>query len=177
MTFLAHCFLTAFAIALYFICGMPVVGTGTIVFSFTLLAWTSVIVICLNPWALKRIITPIKNEDYQEIISWHFQQVRSSVKEKFLWLCLLSGIALLSVYAPNYRMILFNYRMILFNIDTGQNSIPIDIIHLIQLFCFIIVVYLAKQTISNLFTFRWYFHLYNEVKEATAPDEVKEPEK
>ena len=161
--------ITLIAVALYFICGMPVVGTYTIVFSLTLLAATSALVICLNPWALKRILTPIKNEDFQEIISWHFQQVRSSVKEKFFWRCLLAGIALLLIYAPHYRIILFN-------IDTGQNSISVDLIHFIRLFCFVIVVYLVKQMISNLFTFRWYFQFYDEVKEATAPNEVKEPE-
>lgn len=169
MTFLAHCFLTAFAIALYFICGMPVVGNGTIVFSSTLLAATGAIVICINLWVLSRVKKlPIKNEDYQKSIPRYFGRKRGGIKESFLWRCLLAGIALLLIYAPHYRIILFN-------IGAGRSSISIDLQQFIRLFCFVVVVYLVQLTIRNFPTIRSYFHFYNEVKEATAPLFHQEP--
>lgn len=168
MTFLAHCFLTAFAIALYFICRMPVVGRGTIGFSFTLLAWTSVIVMCANLWNLSRILKLPVNEDFKKTIRRYFERKRIDFKEAVYGRFILVGIALLLLCAPHYRIILFN-------IDAGKNSISIDLLQFIRLFCFVAVVYLVQLTIRNFSTIRSYFHIYHEVKEATAPDEIKEP--
>lgn len=159
-----YSFITLVIIALYFVCGFifgtPDISGRTIIYSFIFLAVTSSIAICLNLWLRRRfsILAADTNPDWRKKVLWYFDEKRDYIENAFLVRCVLAGMAI-SLAGTNYQIIIFN-------VDTEQSAITIDLVHLVRLFCFVTVIYLAQLTIRNFSSIRGLFRLNREIKEA-----------
>lgn len=160
----SYCFTTLVSIALYFIFdlifGVPNISGRTIIYMFVFLAVTSGIAICLNLWFSHRfsILAADINPDWRKKVLWYFDEKRDYIENAFLVRCVLAGIAI-SLAGTNYQIIIFN-------VDAEQSAITIDLVHLVRLFCFVTVIYLAQLTIRNFSSIRELFRLNREIKEA-----------
>ncbi|QHJ78796.1 MAG: hypothetical protein [Bacteriophage sp.] len=160
----SYCFTTLVSIALYFIFdlifGVPNISGRTIIYMFVFLAVTSGIAICLNMWFSHRfsILAADINPDWRKKVLWYFDEKRDYIENAFLVRCVLAGIAI-SLAGTNYQIIIFN-------VDTEQSAITIDLVHLVRLFCFVTVIYLAQLTIRNFSSIRGLSRLNREIKEA-----------
>lgn len=160
----SYCFTTLVSIALYFIFdlifGVPSISGRTIIYMFVFLAVTSGIAICLNMWFSHRfsILAADINPDWRKKVLWYFDEKRDYIENAFLVRCVLAGIAI-SLAGTNYQIIIFN-------VDTEQSAITIDLVHLVRLFCFVTVIYLAQLTIRNFSSIRGLSRLNREIKEA-----------
>lgn len=171
----SYCFTTLVSIALYFIFdlifGVPNISGRTIIYMFAFLAVTSGIAICLNLWFSHRFLISkdfygnpdwakavFINPIWKEAVLSFFEEKRDYIENAFLVRCVLAGIAI-SLAGTNYQIIIFN-------VDTEQSAITIDLVHLVRLFCFVTVIYLAQLTIRNFSSIRGLFRLNHEIKEA-----------
>lgn len=164
MTFLAHCFLTAFAIALYFICRMPVVDYDTLIVEFGVFTITSIIALGVNMW-LQLWLPGKKTLQGAAILSFLLEKFYRQ-EDVFFVFCILTGVALFLVDR--------NYRITVFNIDAGHNTITIDLSQFFRLFCFVVGVFLVQQTIRNCSTVWALFRLKRQIKRHIASGKAKE---
>jgi len=159
-----YSFLTLVSIALYFVLdfifGMPDISGRTIIYMFVFLTVTSGIAICLNLWFSHRfsILKADLNPDWRQAVLSFFEKERDYIENAFFVRCVLAGIAI--------SLAETNYQIIIFNVDTEQSAITIDLVHLVRLFCFVTVIYLAQLTIRNFSSIRGLFSLNREIKEA-----------
>lgn len=164
MTFLLYFFLTFIAVALYFLMSMPSVGYDTLTAEFGVFSVTSIIALCVNIW-LQFWLPGKKTLQGAAILSFLLEKFYTTRDVLFAF-CILTGIALFFVEK--------NYRITVFNIDTGHNTITVDLIQFFRLFCFVVGVFLVQQTIRNCSTVWALFRLKRQIKRHIASGRAKE---
>lgn len=166
MTFLLYFFLTSIAVALYFLMSMPSVGYDTLTAEFAVFSVTSIIALCVNMWL--QFWSPGKKTLLGAAILSFLLEKFYTTRDVLYAFCILTGIALFFVDT--------DYRITVFNIDTGHNTITVDLIHFFRLFCFVVGVFLVQQTIRNCSTVWALFQLKRQIKRHIASGKAKEPE-
>ena len=166
MTFLLYFFLTFIAVALYFLMSMPSVGYDTLTAEFAIFSVTSIIALCVNMWL--QFWSPGKKTLLGAAILSFLLEKFYTTRDVLFAFCILTGIALFFVDT--------DYRITVFNIETGHNTITVDLIQFFRLFCFVVGVFLVQQTIRNCSTVWALFRLKRQIKRHIASGKAKEPE-
>lgn len=138
MTFLLYFFLTFIAVALYFLLSMPVVDYDTLTAEFAVFSVTSIIALCVNMWL--QFWSPGKKTLLGAAILSFLLEKFYTTRDVLFAFCILTGIALFFVEK--------NYRITVFNIDTGHNTITVDLIQFFRLFCFVDGIGYPQQVIK-----------------------------
>ena len=164
MTFLLYFFLTFIAVAFYFLMSMPPADYDTLTAEFIVFSVTSIIALVVNMW-LQFWLPGKKTLQGAAILSFLLEKFYKTRDVLFAF-CILTGIALFFVEK--------NYRITVFNIDTGHNTITVDLIQFFRLFCFVVGVFLVQQTIRNCSTVWALFRLKRQIKRHIASGRAKE---